>query len=47
MGLALPIGKRIAEAHGGSIVVKSMAGRGSTFTIRFPIRPELKEVNRT
>jgi signal transduction histidine kinase len=36
-GLGLPIAKWIAEAHQGSITVKSREGKGSTFTIRLPI----------
>jgi two-component system sporulation sensor kinase A len=39
IGLGLPICKRIVEAHGGSISVVSTVGRGSTFTVKFPIRP--------
>jgi two-component system, OmpR family, sensor kinase len=35
-GLGLAITKWIAEAHGGSITVKSRPGRGTTFTIRLP-----------
>jgi heavy metal sensor kinase len=36
-GLGLPIAKWIAEAHNGSIDVKSREGKGSTFTVRLPI----------
>jgi signal transduction histidine kinase len=36
-GLGLPIAKWIAEAHNGSIEVKSREGKGSTFTVRLPI----------
>lgn len=35
-GLGLSIAKWIVEAHGGSIVVNSMVGKGSTFTVKLP-----------
>lgn len=35
-GLGLSIAQWIANAHGGSIVVESRAGRGSVFTIELP-----------
>ena len=35
-GLGLVISKRCAELHGGSILVKSTPGEGTTFTVRIP-----------
>jgi len=37
-GLGLTLVKHIAEVHGGRVVVESEVGRGSTFTVRIPIR---------
>ena len=38
-GLGLTIVKRVAEACGGSVSVRSALGRGSTFVLRFPLVP--------
>jgi signal transduction histidine kinase len=36
-GFGLPVCKRLAEAHGGTISFKSQVGKGTKFTIRLPI----------
>jgi len=38
LGLGLAICKKLIEAHGGSIFVRSKVGEGSRFEIRLPFR---------
>ena len=42
MGFGLAICKRVIEAHGGSISVKSSRGKGTTFTVIIPVRLKLE-----
>ena len=36
-GLGLSISRRIVEAHGGQLVVRSQVGQGTTFTFTMPV----------
>jgi signal transduction histidine kinase len=42
-GLGLAISQWIAEAHGGTISVRSRLGRGTTFTVTLPVAEEAVE----
>ena len=47
-GLGLALTKRLVELHGGSIRVESVLGRGSIFTVSFPVsRRTVSESGRT
>jgi two-component system, OmpR family, phosphate regulon sensor histidine kinase PhoR len=37
-GIGLAITKHVAEMHGGEVLVQSAPGKGSTFTLKIPIR---------
>src|SRR6478609_7497557 len=39
-GLGLVISRAIAEAHGGTISVRSAPGKGTTFRVEIPLEPE-------
>jgi two-component system sensor histidine kinase FlrB len=39
-GLGLAVVKTVAEQHGASLAVRSTPGRGTTFTLTFPVRGE-------
>jgi two-component system sensor histidine kinase SenX3 len=38
IGIGLSIVKHVAEAHGGHVLVKSVSGQGSLFTLVLPMR---------
>ncbi len=44
-GLGLTLVRRILDAHGGSIELSSILGKGSTFTMVFPLQSAGEEIN--
>ncbi len=43
MGFGLAICKRIIEAHGGTITVKTAVNKGTTFTVNLPLKTKVDE----
>ncbi len=43
MGFGLAICKRIIEAHGGTINVKTGVNKGTTFTVTLPLKPKVDD----
>ena len=40
-GLGLAVSRKILREHGGDIIVQSVVGKGSLFTLRLPLRSPL------
>jgi len=39
-GLGLPVARRLAQLLGGSLTVDSDIGRGATFSLVLPLKPQ-------
>jgi signal transduction histidine kinase len=46
-GLGLAVSRKIMREHGGDIVVQSVVGKGSAFTLRLPLRTLTSEARET
>lgn len=46
VGVGLWLARTLAEAHGGSLAIDSIAGRGSAVAVRLPLDPTSAECNR-
>jgi signal transduction histidine kinase len=46
VGLGLPLVSHIMGAHGGTVEVESVVGKGSVFTLVFPASPDPGSVSR-
>jgi signal transduction histidine kinase len=44
-GLGMPISRRLAEAHGGDLLLESEQGKGATFTVVLPVHSDKIEPN--
>jgi signal transduction histidine kinase len=45
IGLGLAVSKSIIDRHGGQIEAESVAGKGTTFTIRLPLETPVQEAS--
>jgi signal transduction histidine kinase len=45
LGVGLYITQKIANTHGGTVEISSSPGRGSTFTMKLPLKHQFKQLN--